>query len=872
MTMADTGGFLRLPFESALDAYEQYTALGWKTQTFQLALDLNLKKKPTYHFKWKEEGNRFRPDDNGMQVVTGAASNLVVLDIDANEAEAGKANGMDTWRDWCSGHPDIQTLTVKTQSGGLHLYFKTDSIRTDSPILKNKQGLDAAGIDIRAEGGVIFAPPTHIQANGQTHAYTIHLNTAPTDVPSWLLEALESACAPSIKSAPKVRTRVKLNYTLPISEGTCEHMTDFAKVAKAQQCLTTMINATDETNATWDKHDIMTRIIWACANVCNGQPLLIPDLICLCKKSPKANDTVSAWVTTIWNQADLTREDRPGLPTLIHCAKQCAGHREEAPGGLIVGSPYESALTGLVIEHCDGYSLADAPLYIKRPADDSSDSIVILEPSSKRQCIQTSKHLNLTIDKLGHICEVCNDEECQIHPRLNTNIPPYMMAFINTAFTFNQTIVGNPNDALVSTMMPEHTLRAYNERYAIVTEGSVQRVVDMKRTTWVFLQYEEFVKKNSNDVELLEKAGAKIKATWARLWLEHHSARRYDYTRFYPGGDRVLPDNTLNLWRGFAVHPNPDGDCSLYLKLLFEGICKCDKILYEYVINWMAFGVQKPAELAETAIVMQGGQGCGKGTIAQHYGRLFGKSFIHISNSGHFTGNFNAAFEYCKFLFVDEATYGGDRREAGNIKIKITEKTQRIERKGIDHYQADSFLHIMISSNNDWAVPVEKDDRRFVCIKPSDKFKNDFDFFVRLNAQMDNGGAGGLFHMLMTRDISEFAPRMLPKSVEVEKQRTAMKIESLDAIPAFIHSLIASDNIPEYEIRSSYLFDNFQREMRGVKDIRGITINKFSRVVDTIITDIKHKRKMDGIYKTFPDKETCKINFAKWLNCSEDDL
>jgi hypothetical protein len=114
--------------------------------------------------------------------------------------------------------------------------------------------------------------------------------------------------------------------------------------------------------------------------------------------------------------------------------------------------------------------------------------------------------------------------------------------------------------------------------------------------------------------------------------------------------------------------------------------------------------------------------------------------------------------------------------------------------------------------------------------------------------------------------VSESEPRLRPKLADVEKERMAMKIESLDAIPAFIHSLITSDSIPEHEIRSSHLFDNFQTEMRGVKDIRGITNNRFSRVVDSIITDIKNRRKMDGIYKLFPDKETCQANFAKWLS------
>ena len=55
----------------------------------------------------------------------------------------------------------------------------------------------------------------------------------------------------------------------------------------------------------------------------------------------------------------------------------------------------------------------------------------------------------------------------------------------------------------------------------------------------------------------------------------------------------------------------------------------------------------------------------------------------------------------------------------------ITDPTFNIEQKGIDSIPISNYLRIFISSNEDWAVPIDSDDRRFVVLDLSDRHKQD---------------------------------------------------------------------------------------------------------------------------------------------------
>lgn len=91
----------------------------------------------------KEEITQWFSDfpNAGIGVVTGKVSSLLVFDIDPRHG------GVDTLFE------PYNTVVVKTGGGGKHFYFKF------SGIIQNTTNL-IQGVDVRAEGGYVIAPPT----------------------------------------------------------------------------------------------------------------------------------------------------------------------------------------------------------------------------------------------------------------------------------------------------------------------------------------------------------------------------------------------------------------------------------------------------------------------------------------------------------------------------------------------------------------------------------------------------------------------------------------------------------------------------------------------------------------------------------------
>jgi hypothetical protein len=112
-------------------------------------------------------------------VRTGAASGLVVLDIDPeHDGEASLHRLTDTHRPLPDGR------VVRTGSGGRHLYF-----RHPGGLVRNDAGRRlGAGIDIRGDGGYVIAPPSRHRSGG---VYTVAARGGELpDLPEWLLEVM----------------------------------------------------------------------------------------------------------------------------------------------------------------------------------------------------------------------------------------------------------------------------------------------------------------------------------------------------------------------------------------------------------------------------------------------------------------------------------------------------------------------------------------------------------------------------------------------------------------------------------------------------------------------------------------------------------
>ncbi len=261
----------------------------------------------------------------------------------------------------------------------------------------------------------------------------------------------------------------------------------------------------------------------------------------------------------------------------------------------------------------------------------------------------------------------------------------------------------------------------------------------------------------------------------ARYWFAHSDRREYVGITCDPRG---TPDRYFNLYKGRAVIPEP-GDCSIYKELVFEVICAGNQELGDYVWRWLAHMFQKPGEIPGTALVLRGAQGIGKDTFTGTVGKLLGTHYLMITGHERLTGRFNGHLANALLVYCNEAVWGGDRRQAGVLKSLITDPDQLIEYKGREPFTLPNFKRFVFSSNENWAVPRDLDDRRFLVLDVSAKRKEDHVFFGKLHDQITAGTLlPALLHELLDTDLTDFNVRRLPDS----PYGLDMKFQSLDSV------------------------------------------------------------------------------------------
>lgn len=329
-----------------------------------------------------------------------------------------------------------------------------------------------------------------------------------------------------------------------------------------------------------------------------------------------------------------------------------------------------------------------------------------------------------------------------------------------------------------------------NKQYFIVTAGATPCVADDSRPDGITLftfdafkkvlikermparKIKETKKKDGTLIPAHTKPGRPV----ADVWLEHPQGRQYDRLVYCPPPLTPGPKD-YDGWKGFSVKPEemPTPLLDYHLKEIFCG--GSDEILF-WFHNWCAALFQRPGLHAITGVVAQGGQGVGKGLVFHDLlGKMFDlRHYICISSSEQFYGRFAGELLSGRTLvFLDEATWGGDKRDMGTLKDRVTGDFLLVDRKNISQVMERSMLHLAVASNEDWPIGVDADDRRFTILRVVNERANDPTYFGPLYDEIKNGGRAAFLAKMLAWPINE---EMLRKPIDT-RAKTALKMRSL---------------------------------------------------------------------------------------------
>jgi hypothetical protein len=206
----------------------------------------------------------------------------------------------------------------------------------------------------------------------------------------------------------------------------------------------------------------------------------------------------------------------------------------------------------------------------------------------------------------------------------------------------------------------------------------------------------------------------KCKATSKyRIWLQDERRREARRLWLRPGVPWGINPATgdFNIWQGWAVEPREPDRNHKWERLqehIHEVIANGNERHAKYILDWMAYGVQRPDRLPEVAIVNLGGQGSGKGILWNSYAQLYGRHAVQLVQSSQLTGNFNDHLKDKLFIFTDT------------------------------------------------------DARRYAVFRVSEKRRGQLDYFRAIGNELLHGGYAAMLYDLLHRNLNGFDPRIIP--------------------------------------------------------------------------------------------------------------
>lgn len=291
--------------------------------------------------------------------------------------------------------------------------------------------------------------------------------------------------------------------------------------------------------------------------------------------------------------------------------------------------------------------------------------------------------------------------------------------------------------------------------------GGKQLVMDLTLATeddydYDVFRYEEGKRHYTEKKFLLDYVGLKnnkheiIQKNAFDIWFENppvsYIGLKYDAELPY-GTVEVNGAKVFNDYKK-PVLKDGEGTYDLFFQHIEEVVCDGNIVVADFVKKWIYHMMKYPNAKNGVALAMRGEPGTGKTTMYQILKGVFDKRFTTTINKAEdFSNRFNAKYASCYLVSLEEAVFAGTRKTGvwSILKDVLTNDKIQLEKKGVDAIDIDNHLHIMITTNHDWAAPKEEGDRRYLVLSVNDSKKGDREYFKDLYWNMENGGLKKLY-------------------------------------------------------------------------------------------------------------------------------
>ena len=250
----------------------------------------------------------------------------------------------------------------------------------------------------------------------------------------------------------------------------------------------------------------------------------------------------------------------------------------------------------------------------------------------------------------------------------------------------------------------------------------------------------------------------------------------------------------------------------------------------EYLLNWLAWVIQRPQSKTGVAVLIHGAPGTGKSMLFSLLNAIVPHAGL-CTNTGltTLTNRFNSDLDGKVLYMVGELgeRLTEDPAITATLKALITDDTIVIEHKGKDVRVVPQYLNILAASNNVNCIQTSVGDRRWCMMynpNPVHVFGDTEYFTTMWNLVYTPAFGANIQQFLATRDITRFAPQDYPRSFALR----ATKLSASPILDFALHTSTLQDMLDAhigeakrpyclrdvvlvYEAQESPRFPNYQR-------------------------------------------------------------
>ncbi len=418
--------------------------------------------------------------------------------------------------------------------------------------------------------------------------------------------------------------------------------------------------------------------------------------------------------------------------------------------------------------------------------------------------------------------------------------------------------------------IPDQVVRTYEQ---IKVDFEVDHFKNMKNGKFYTTSYgtgrETIIKSKTDMITTYEhlKYDAPDGETcqFIKQWMEDEDIRTYSDANTYPPPLEV-PEGHFNMWYGFDVEYTERIETEEIIQN-YQRIKDHIKLLsndrediYEYFMKWLASMFQFPGRKPNVAILIKSIQGMGKDIFFEGLENMLGgnKSFNTDAPEDYLLQKFNSSIEGKILIGINEISASIGYKYSNKLLNLQTRAIDNVKVEGIPGYKSISCTHFMYFTNNNFAVKVTKDDRRFMLIELNKTLEErpSKEYFDNLRiALWDKHALRILFEELMQIDIKSFD---FVKDRPHTDYTDEMKEVSRDVIIDYILQILereetaTNDKIGafKYVITANEMYEEFVEKYHRDKMTRtmfGIILKKVQGLTDGDTPPLKKARRSKGV-------------------------